>query len=425
MIKKLLRFLFLFLLTSTLGFAQNDKRDCGSMEVLQQQIDENPLIKQNLDKIEQQTNAYIERLNQKNKGFSMALSPTQVITIPVVVHVIWNSAEENISDAQVQSQIQVLSEDFRKMNSDVTKTPSLFAGLAADSYVQFVLATVDPSGNPTNGITRTKTKTTAFRTNDAMKFTSKGGHDAWPADQYLNLWVCDLGRSLLGYAQFPGGDPRTDGVVCHYKYTGTTGTSTAPYHLGRTATHEVGHWLNLRHIWGDANCGNDFVNDTPTQQTSNGGCPAFPKPTCGNTSDMWMNYMDYTYDACMYMFSEGQKVRMRALFEPGGARASFTGGTSSLSAVTTTSARENLSITLSPNPAKDETVVSFYVGKDPVNVSFAVMDVLGAKTSSKNFQGVSGTVTHTVNVSSMKKGLYFVVVQSEGFRKVEKLIIAD
>jgi hypothetical protein len=130
---------------------------------------------------------------------------------------------------------------------------------------------------------------------------------------------------ILGYAQFPGGNAATDGVVIAHNFFGRVGKVSAPYHLGRTATHEVGHWMNLRHIWGDATCGNDFVGDTPLHNTANYGCPAAGhKSTCtGTPVEMTMNYMDYTDDACMYMFSEGQKSRMLSIFTAGGSRASF------------------------------------------------------------------------------------------------------
>ncbi|MEM7041014.1 MAG: zinc metalloprotease, partial [Bacteroidota bacterium] len=215
-------------------------------------------------------------------------------------------------------------EDFRRNNADRQNTPSAFTGVAADSEIEFCLATTDPNGNPTNGITRTFTNSTSFSANDAMKFQSSGGKDAWPTGQYLNMWVCNLGGGLLGYAQFPGsGSASTDGVVVGYNYFGNTGAVSAPFNKGRTTTHEVGHWLNLRHIWGDANCGNDFVSDTPTQQSDNSGCPNHPLPSCGNSGDMFMNYMDYTNDACMNLFTEGQKDRMRAVVGPGGFRSSL------------------------------------------------------------------------------------------------------
>ncbi|MBL7776053.1 MAG: T9SS type A sorting domain-containing protein, partial [Saprospiraceae bacterium] len=160
-----------------------------------------------------------------------------------------------------------------------------------------------------------------------VKFYSSGGSDAWPRDAYLNLWVCDLSSGLLGYAQFPGGPANTDGVVCDYLYFGTTATGAQPpFDKGRTATHEVGHWLNCYHIWGDdgTSCtGTDQVADTPNQADENYGCPAFPTVSCSNgpNGDMFMNYMDYTDDACMNLFTQGQKTRMQALFGSGGFRA--------------------------------------------------------------------------------------------------------
>jgi hypothetical protein len=209
-----------------------------------------------------------------------------------------------------------LNKDFRRLNSDANNTwPQ-----AADVQVEFCLASIDPAGNSTSGITRTPTSTTAFGTNDQMKFTSSGGKDAWPTASYLNIWVCDISGGILGYAQFPGGSATTDGVVVDYQYFGTTGTATAPFNLGRTATHEVGHWLNLRHIWGDGGCTvDDFVNDTPVSDAPNFGC-ATGHVSCG-TVDMVQNYMDYSDDACMNLFSAGQKTRMQALFAPGGFRA--------------------------------------------------------------------------------------------------------
>jgi hypothetical protein len=157
---------------------------------------------------------------------------------------------------------------------------------------------------------------------DAVKYSSRGGSDAVDPARYLNIWVCNLGQNLLGYAQFPGGNPATDGVVVLYSAFGDEGTLIPNYNKGRTATHEVGHWLNLRHIWGDATCGNDFVGDTPPHNTSNGGCPPPDhRSTCAGTPlEMWMNYMDYTYDGCMYMFTNGQKDRMLAVVAPGGPR---------------------------------------------------------------------------------------------------------
>lgn len=295
------------------------QRICGTDEAEQ-------FVRSNDDKYDlrrQQIENFTNEFITHGGGVDRAL-----VTIPVVVHVVWNTTAENISDAQVQSQIDVLNADFRKLNSDASLVPSAFSGLAADVNIEFCLATVDPNGNPTNGITRTQTATTAFGTNDQVKSSSTGGVNAWNTTQYLNMWVCDISGGILGYAQFPGGSASTDGVVVDYQYFGTVGTATAPFNKGRTATHEVGHWLNLRHIWGDdgTGCtGSDLVADTPNAGGPNYGCPTFPSVTCSNgpNGDMFMNYMDYTDDACMFMFSEGQAARMQALFAPGGFRASL------------------------------------------------------------------------------------------------------
>ena len=316
------RFTIALLLTMVLGsFLQAQVRNCGTMEYLEYQQQQEPNRSLKMMEIERHTNDYLEG-HERVDG---------VITIPVVVHVVWNTAAENISDAQIQSQIDILNEDFRRLNTDASNTPADFQGIAADSEIEFCLATVDPNGASTNGITRTQTSVTAFSTNDAVKFNSSGGKDAWPASDYLNIWVCDISGGILGYAQFPGGSAATDGVVNDYQYFGNIGTATAPFDLGRTCTHEIGHWLNLRHIWGDGNCSvDDFVNDTPTADGPNytGGACTYPGPNscndgAGDLPDMFQNYMDYSDDGCMNLFTLGQKARMRALFNTGGARESL------------------------------------------------------------------------------------------------------
>jgi len=295
------------------------QRICGTTEYQMMLEQQDPSIINQREEIEQFTRDYLLNNPQGERA---------LVTIPVVVHVVYNTAAENISDAQIQSQITVLNQDFRKLNADVANTPSAFLGLAGDSNIEFCLATVDPNGNATNGVLRVPTTATSFGTNNTVKAASSGGSNAWNATKYLNMWVCDISGTTLGYAQFPGGSASTDGVVIDYLYFGTTGTATAPFNKGRTATHEVGHWLNLRHIWGDdgTGCtGSDQVTDTPNAGGPNYGCPAFPRVTCSNgpNGDMFMNYMDYTDDACMFMFSNGQVSRMQALFATGGARTSL------------------------------------------------------------------------------------------------------
>lgn len=302
-------------LISGITFAQNSQRNCGTMQHLEFLKSNDKHLESRMNDIETQTARFVEQ--------QASMKTSAVINIPVVVHVLYNTTSQNISDTQIKSQIDVLNEDFRKLNADRTNVPSAFSGLAADVEINFCLASKSPSGASTTGIVRKSTTATSFIDDDKVKYSSSGGDDAWNTNQYLNLWVCNLGNGLLGYAQFPGGPSATDGVVILYSAFGRTGTLSAPYNKGRTATHEVGHWLNLRHIWGDASCGSDLVNDTPTQQTSNYGCPTYPHRTCSNTTsgDMFMNYMDYTDDGCMNMFTAGQKTRMQALFASGGSRA--------------------------------------------------------------------------------------------------------
>ncbi|MCC4771633.1 zinc metalloprotease [Methanosarcina sp. DH2] len=288
------------------------KRKCGVMEVHRRLLTESASYVRERNQIENLALAYKTGLR--------AVSRTEIVRIPVVVHVVWNKEEQDISDDQIQSQIDVLNEDFRKLNSDISQVPSVWSNLTADLGIEFFLATKDPDGNPTTGITRTQTSAVSFGTNDKVKSTSAGGKDAWPTDRYLNIWVCQLGGGLLGYAQFPGGPAETDGVVVTHTGFGTTGTAKPPFDKGRTATHEVGHWLDLFHIWGDdgTGCaGTDEVDDTPNQGGPNYGSPGFPRISCNNApdGDMFMNYMDYVDDKCMVMFTQGQATRINACLE--------------------------------------------------------------------------------------------------------------
>jgi hypothetical protein len=250
------------------------------------------------------------------------------VDIPVVAHIVWKTDAENISDDQIHSQIDVLNKDFRAQNPDIETCPVVFQSVIGDTRLQFHLATVHPDGNPTDGIDRQETTESSFTSDDKVKAKSSGGADPWPADHYLNIWVCNL-QPWLGYAQFPGGPPETDGVVITHDAFGTTGTAAAPFDLGRTTTHEIGHWLDLYHIWGDdgTGCtGSDLVADTPNQGGPNYGSPGFPSISCDNgpNGDMFMNYMDYVDDDTMVMFSEGQVLRIDAALE--GPRNSFLTG---------------------------------------------------------------------------------------------------
>jgi hypothetical protein len=286
------------------------KRSCATLQVHFSLLDEHPEFRENL--------AEIERFTRRAAAGDAAGMRTGLVTIPVVVHVVHRLPAENISDAQIKSQIRALNKDYQATNTDKSKVPAPFKSLFGNPQIKFALARRDPDGKRTNGITRTKTTRSSFGPDDAVKSPSSGGVAPWDTSRYLNLWVCKLSGTLLGYAQFPGGPPETDGVVILNTAFGTTGTALAPFNKGRTATHEVGHYLNLSHIWGESripNCSDDdFVPDTPTQFGPNVGKPVFPHESCNNgpSGDMFMNYMDYVDDAAMFMFSKGQVERMRA-----------------------------------------------------------------------------------------------------------------
>jgi hypothetical protein len=283
------------------------QRHCAANDVLDEQMKADPSLQQRMNEIEE----FTQRVAAHPEQYRLV---NGIVEIPVVFNVLYRTTAQNVSLTQLQSQIDVLNEDFSGTNADHNLTTTYNSVKAGDITVRFVLDQVN----------RRSTTKTSWSTNDAMKKSAQGIVPTSPTTK-LNIWVCNMGGGILGYAQFPGGSSATDGVVLDDNATGRTGTAAAPFNKGRTATHEVGHWLNLRHIWGDATCGNDQVSDTPTHNTSNFGCPAAGhKSTCSGTPvEMTMNYMDYTDDACMYMFSNGQKTRMLAVFAVGGARNSF------------------------------------------------------------------------------------------------------
>ncbi len=300
------------------SFAQ---RTCGTVDVHNRLLQADPTYAANRQRLEQFTQNYVNSGAFHNQR--------SLITIPVVVHVIYHDSVGNISLAQIQSQITRLNLDYQKLNADTSLIPAPWKSIAANCQIQFCLAQRDPNNMPTTGVRRVRTSVTSWLDNDAIKYAAQGGDDAWPADSYLNIWVCDLGNSLLGYSQFPGGAAATDGCVILNTAFGSTGSVQAPFNKGRTVTHEVGHWLNLFHIWGDdggACTGSDNVNDTPNSGNANYNCPTYPLlDACATTSPgaMFMNYMDYVDDACMYMFTNGQNARIQANFANGGPRAAM------------------------------------------------------------------------------------------------------
>jgi hypothetical protein len=297
---------------------------------------------------ENQVQQWMSKMNQYT-GKMAAVN----YTIPVIIHIIHNGEAlgvgANISNAQAISQITILNAEYQGMNSDSTLIPTVFKPVFAHSGISFCLAKTDPLGVPLTeiGVDRINRNTKGWSNgpyNSSYFDATIKPNSIWDPNQYLNIWCASLSGGLLGYATFPNpgtsglaglsppyGSLTDDGVVILNTAFGNTGTAAAPFNKGRTATHEIGHWLGLRHIWGDSNCGSDFCNDTPPAQTSNSGCPTHPYKvgTCsGNTTgEMFMNYMDYVNDACMYMFSNDQKARMVAILNGSPMRINLTAST--------------------------------------------------------------------------------------------------
>jgi hypothetical protein len=287
--------------------AQDLQKKCHSNEAVEKIFQQNPEIRTRQQVVEEQISRFAASHNLDTRGGD--------VTIPVVVHIVYRTTNENISDAQVRSQIDALNRDFNKENSDATKIPSLFSNVAASCGIRFQLANTDPQGTETNGIVRHYTSNMTWGVSDDIKMPKKGGFAPWNPAKYMNIWVCNMGGRSIGFASFPGMPAEYDGIVIDYRAFGTTGTARAPYSLGRTCVHEVGHFLGLYHIWGDSNCGDDHIHDTPTQEADHKGTPTFPQYSkCGSTqtADMFMNYMDYVNDDAMIMFTKGQKDKMLA-----------------------------------------------------------------------------------------------------------------
>jgi len=287
-------FLICFLLFSYFANAQTER--CGTQVYLEQWLAENPQLRKAYDNEQAMAAARIENSN----------AMTATITIPVVFHVVYNTAEQNVPDDRIMEQLDVLNNDYNRLNQDGQSTPSPFLGVSAAANIQFCLAKRDPNNKPTSGIIRKQTTVQSFSTGDEVKKTATGGSKGWSKSKYLNIWICNLTGNLLGYATMPGtANDTLDGVGVH-----------PTYNLGRTLTHEVGHWLNLIHIWGDdgGTCtGTDDVADTPNQASEHFGTPNFPTISCSNNpdGDMFMNFLDYTDDYAMNIFTAGQSLRMQ------------------------------------------------------------------------------------------------------------------
>lgn len=417
--------LFVLIIFCLSAYTVMAQRECVSQQYYEQELRANPALAKKLAELDAAAQQLKETATSGTTGIS---SGTPVIVIPVVVHILYNSPSLNISDAQVQSQIDVLNRDYRRLNTDTVSTPLVFRQRAADCYIEFKLAKVDPRGRATTGIVRKSTGIQFFGLDDRIKSSAVGGDDAWDADRYLNIWVGSLAGNLLGYSSVVGCTKDKDGVVIAYRAFGTNGTASAPYDKGRTVTHEIGHWLGLRHIWGDQYCGNDYIDDTPPQQTSSYGCPQGTITSCGNnpSGNMYMNYMDLTYDACTNLFTIGQREKMRSLFVDGAPRNALLYS----DACTATPIEGPAEASLPEQENEDAVKVFPNPATKQVTISVTDQNLSGKYITLYNRMGqpVSKTLiaknVSVFNVQHLPQGMYFARVEGQT-RTYKVLKVAD
>ncbi len=414
-------------------------------------------------KVNEAYEAAFQKMLEKDQQFANGKKTSVVYNIPVIFHILHSGVSVNSTSAttgrnlnavQINSQITILNEDFRKLNSNfaTTVTQSAFVSAAADCEINFCAAKVDPTGAVLTepGIERINVSSKGWSALPyAMSYieSTVKPNSSWDPTKYLNIWILEFGGAdlgTLGYAQFPtlpnstltpvsdmygaGGAANTDGVVFDYKYVGNTGTATSPYNKGRTATHEIGHWLGLWHINGDVSCGNDYCADTPAQSSLTGGCPS----TTGGTSSagcsaspnppgkMYQNYMDYSDDRCMSMFTNNQKARIQAVMANCVRRNSLT--TSTVCSVAGVEENvSNIEVAVYPNPTNGELFVDVnLLGTQDFTIS--VINTLGQTVKEvKQLQSNGGKIK--IDLSDKNTGIYFVTVKSKSGSKVKRVVL--
>lgn len=418
------------------------KQGCGYEQVLKRMEQAQPGFKAYTANIYHQSNA----LAAKGTG--------EVYKIPVVFHIVYHTDEQNLPDSVILNQLSILNKAYRKQNTNIGHLRSIFQPLAADAEIEFVLANKDPQGVATNGITRTHTELPYFGYDtgsgpdmdslERMKVTALGGVDAWPTDKYLNIWIGDFrynttddDAGLQGYATPPNNPyppnnwtpipPYIDGVAMHFQAIGSNNaTRYAPAYVasGIYTVHEVGHYLGLRHIWGEGNtncdiAGDDGINDTPFQATSSDieeyACPSPDQNSCGDgvagdLPDLWENYMDYGADSCRIMFTHGQVTlmhyvldnqRMQLVNQPSG--------------IFTVPAKQN-GFAIYPQPAGNRISV---IIKDKIDclrilnmTGQIVMEMYGKDADQKSY-----------NISTLPSGMYIVLAESNHLVFAQRMLV--
>jgi predicted Zn-dependent protease len=411
--------LFVFNCFSQLSFVK-----CASGEIEKLKCLKNKDYAQNRAKFNANLNELIAKnRNSKARGSNI----TTIIRIPVVVHVIHNNESNfiggknnpNITNEQIISQIEVLNEDYRRKPNTLGFNSN---PLGTDMEIEFYLANIDPNGKATTGINRifdSQKDFDPFSDNDQKRMSTLS---YWPSDCYLNIWTTSLANQYLGYSQFPSApnfagleeeiDEKLDGVYIDYRYFGRKAIPIVSkyYKLGRTTTHEVGHWLGLIHIWGDENCGDDYVDDTPTAQFSNLTFFCDDKfSNCNGTRsrNMIENYMDYTVDSCMNIFTKGQKARVNAVFELSPRRKKL------IECTTKLPESEKLDLQISPNPVEGDVLKAKLLFKGTTDMKVAIFNFRGNLIDEKLFTNKSSFI-FSFPLNGLPEGLYIVKAIGQG-----------
>lgn len=362
------------------------------------------------ERIEETIRRFREQVASQRTGLA------EVITIPVVVHVLYHYPFQNISDGAIHAQLAAMNRDFRKRNADTTKIPGSFAGLSADCAIEFKLAISDPQRRSTSGIIRKYTPVKGWTNDDQIKSSAAMGDDAWDPSSYLNIWIGALAH-YEGYSSFPGAEQVVDGIVLNTSHVGNG--------LSRTGVHEAGHWLGLYHLWGTQDCGDDFVSDTPKQRGYTSGCPNGIRISCGADprGDMYMNFMDYTSDACALMFTEGQKQRMQALFAPGGPRHSLLQSKGLQPPLIQgidlpSQAPRWLEVKLYPNPAEQELTLNWEYDTRWVGQTVFIYNANGQVAATHRVNAA----LQKIDLSRLQPGLYFIKAEKADEKILQRFI---
>ncbi len=419
-----MRIVLLFLLLLLGGRELLAQRSCFSFDYQASQHKANPSIGIQADLIEAFTKKEQAKMAQAGGDMNRGERKSMIV-VPVVIHVLYNTLDQrnSITQERVIEQLEILNQAFNKTHPDSIHTPERFKHLSANVGIEFRLATTDPWRRATSGIIRKYTPVAEWKTDDKLKYSAETGSDAWDPHSYLNIWIARIGRPA-GYSSFPGGEESKDGIVINYYAFGTS--KGASYNKGKTLIHEVGHWLNLRHIWGDDYCGDDFVDDTPRQNNFTMGCPSDTRTSCENApaGDMYMNYMDLTDDNCTNMFTLGQAARMQTLFRIGGARRSIL-----FSKAFDTPLFEEIPIdegepnwpylNLFPNPAKGEIILDVSADRRWVGEILTVTSIMGQEMFKLR---VDDPVT-TIHTTHLAAGYYFIrSTRKDGALLVKKFL---